>query len=111
MKKLLASLSTFAVLTGALAVPTFAATEINTAKETNSQVLKIQPNLGVPSDGRVSLYSSPFTSYTVTGKGLSVEKIGGTWYLKASKDATGGILHEYYNGKFEKSFLIEIWGR
>ncbi|MED1663246.1 hypothetical protein [Brevibacillus laterosporus] len=111
MKKLLASLSTFAVLTGALAVPTFAATEINTAKETNSQVLKIQPNLGVPSDGKVSLYSSPFTSYKVEGYGLSVEKIDGTWYLFSSKYATGGTLYEYYNGKFEKSFPIEVWGR
>lgn len=109
MKKLLASLSTFAVLTGALAVPTFAATEINTAKETNSQVLKIQPNLGVPSGGWVSLYSSPFTSYRVTGTGFSVEKIGDTWFLNASESATKGTLFEYYNGKFEKSFPINVW--
>ncbi|AKF93456.1 hypothetical protein [Brevibacillus laterosporus] len=102
MNKLLASLSTFAVLTGALAVPTFAATEINTAKETNSQVLKIQPNVSVTGGGKVALYSSPATSYTVEGDGLRVEKIDGTWYLFAAKSAKRGYLNEYYNGKFER---------
>ncbi|AYK05270.1 hypothetical protein [Brevibacillus laterosporus] len=108
MKKLLASLSTFAVLTGALAVPTFAATEVNTAKETNSQVLKIQPNLDVRDNGKVALYSSPFTSYTVTGKGLSVSKEGGTWYLKADKGAENGWLKEYYNGKYVETFPVVV---
>ncbi|OAJ73355.1 hypothetical protein AYJ08_00870 [Brevibacillus sp. SKDU10] len=101
MKKLLASLSTFAVLTGALAVPTFAATE-NTAKETNSQVLKVQPNVDVTGGGKTALYSSPATSYTVSGDGLAVSKVGSTWYLYASKSATRGYLYEYYNGNLER---------
>ncbi|MBG9772970.1 MULTISPECIES: hypothetical protein [Brevibacillus] len=108
MKKLLASLSTFAVLTGALAVPTFAATEINTAKETNSQVLKIQPNLDVSDGGRVALYSSPFTSYTVKGDGLYVAKLGSTWYLIADKGAENGWLYEYYNGKYVGTFPVVV---
>ncbi|MDN9011220.1 hypothetical protein [Brevibacillus laterosporus] len=108
MKKLLASLSTFAVLTGALAVPTFAATEINTAKETNSQVLKIQPNLDVSDGGKVALYSSPFTSYTVTGDGLYVTKLGSTWYLIADKGAKNGWLKEYYNGKYVTTFPVVV---
>nr|WP_275441597.1 hypothetical protein [Brevibacillus laterosporus] len=108
---MLASLSTFAVLTGALAVPTFAATEVNTAKETNSQVLKIQPNLGVPSNGKVALYSSPFTSYRVEGSGFSVDKFDGIWYLYADKFTKGpGWLYEYYNGKEVAKFEIEVWG-
>ncbi|MGG0756045.1 hypothetical protein [Brevibacillus laterosporus] len=108
MKKLLVSLSTFAVLTGALAVPTFAATEVNTAKETNSQVLKIQPNLSVKRGGNTALYTSPFTSYTVEGRGLHVAKIDGTWYLFADSDARNGDLYEYYNGSLIKRFDIEI---
>ncbi|AIG25128.1 hypothetical protein EGH10_10620 [Brevibacillus laterosporus] len=108
MKKLLASLSTFAVLTGALAVPTFAATEVNTAKETNSQVLKIQPNLSVKRDGNTSLYTSPFTSYTVEGHGLHVAKIDGTWYLFADRDARNGDLYEYYNGSQIKRFDVVV---
>nr|WP_276564964.1 hypothetical protein [Brevibacillus halotolerans] len=104
---MLASLSTFAVLTGALAVPTFAATEVNTAKETNSQVLKIQPNVSVTGGGKEPLYTSPATHYTVEGDGLKVKKVNGTWYLFATKSATRGYLSEYKNGKLER--VHDVW--
>nr|WP_205828505.1 hypothetical protein [Brevibacillus laterosporus] len=104
---MLASLSTFAVLTGAVAVPTFAATEVNTAKETNSQVLKIQPNVSVTGGGKRALYTSPGTHYEVEGDGLRVAKVNGTWYLFATKSATRGYLNEYNNGKLAR--VHDVW--
>ncbi|QDX93177.1 hypothetical protein C2W64_01184 [Brevibacillus laterosporus] len=111
MKKLLVSLSTFAVLTGVLTVPvpTFAATEINTVKETNSQVQLIKPAFDVIKGGMVSLYSPGVGWYEVDGRGLWVAKQGGQWYLFASSDASNGTVTAYdTNGKFIQTYQVNV---
>ncbi|MBA4535172.1 hypothetical protein [Brevibacillus halotolerans] len=109
MKKLLVSLSTFAVFTGALAVPTFAATEVNTVNKTNSQVLLVKPAFDVNRGGIVSLYSVGIGYYEVYGYGLSVYKQGGTWYLNASPNAQSGTLYAYdTNGNFIRTYNVTV---
>ncbi|MCR8966181.1 hypothetical protein O0550_23860 [Brevibacillus halotolerans] len=106
MKKSLVSLSTFAVLTVALAVPTFAATDVNTVKETNSQVLLIKPAVDAVKGGPpVRLYSdSKNVFYTSETRGYHVYSRGEapnlTWYLQVDPDApnTGWITERYPNG-------------
>ncbi|TPG89936.1 hypothetical protein EEL32_04720 [Brevibacillus laterosporus] len=112
MKKLLVSLSTFAVLTGVLTVPvpTFAATEINTVKETNSQVQLIKPAFDVIRGGEVTLYTDDnIKYYEVDGYGLKVGFKNGSWYLSAQSDARSGTVTAYNKaGYVIRSYQVNV---
>ncbi|MDN9012161.1 hypothetical protein [Brevibacillus laterosporus] len=113
MKKLLVSLSTFAIFTGALAVPTFAATEINAEKETNFSKVsqQLNPIFKVTKGERVPLYNKIEGVYYTTNdeENFYPYKSGGNWYLLVSNNPPkhGKLFENYPDGR-KRTFVIEV---
>ncbi|WPS86217.1 hypothetical protein SMD22_17050 [Brevibacillus halotolerans] len=113
MKKLLLSLSTFAIFTGALAVPTCAATENNAEKETNFSKVSPQQSttFRVTKGQKVLLYSKTSGVYYTTNdeENFYPFKDGGNWYLLVSLNPPKyGKLYENYPDGNKKTFVIEV---